>query len=110
MATKEQLIAFAKEAEANGDYETANKIADMLLAIPKPTTMDKVGGAAEVGANLISGMIAEPIAGIAGLGGATFGGLYRAMGNEQKGNIVSRLGLFYSLPLHLDNLRARQFQ
>jgi len=67
MATREQLIAIAKEAETRGDYETANKAADMLLAMPQPSKMDKTIGAIETGASILSGMIAEPVAGLTGM-------------------------------------------
>jgi hypothetical protein len=70
-----QLLEVARQAKEEGDIETGLRAMELYNSMPKDLTAgEKVGGALEVGAAIGSGMIAEPIAGIAGVIGSAFPG------------------------------------
>jgi len=77
MATREELIALAKQAEAMGDWETASKIADDILAMKKPIEAKGL----DVAKQMAVSAVAEPVKGLVGLGTLLTGG------NNEEANV-----------------------
>ncbi len=77
MATEQQLKEALIKADAAGDTVAANLFASKIKGIrakgaqaqqqPEPTLGEQIGGGLETAATMVSGAIAEPIAGLAGI-------------------------------------------
>jgi hypothetical protein len=61
------LMTALRNADAAGDTEAAQRIAAMINANQETSIIDNVGGGLEAAATIVSGAIAEPLAGIAGI-------------------------------------------
>ena len=74
MASREQLITALRNADAAGDSAAAQRFAQMIQGQPEVQQetglLQDIYGAGETAAAMVSGAIAEPIAGVSGIGAA----------------------------------------
>jgi len=76
MSDKQRYIEALKKADAAGDYKSANEIAEYIdRNYPDEMTLgEKAKGTVGLAGQMLTGAIAEPIAGLAGIAGAILPG------------------------------------